>query len=70
MSLERTKRGRNFEEIIYCNTAVLSMCNRNGKTVYAASDMEVSSTKQPGDKVKVVWNSVDNAEKGYCFFEV
>ena len=31
------------------------------KTVYAASDIEVSTTKQPDDKVLVSWNSIEGA---------
>lgn len=41
-----------------------------GKTVYAVSAMKVSTTKQPGDKVKVVWNSVDDAVEYHVWLSV
>ena len=41
-----------------------------GKTVYAASSIEISTTKQPEDKVVVAWNPIKDAVKYHVWLSV
>lgn len=73
MSLERTKVRLGEDDLKKRHIVMLLCCLfllGIGKTVYAASSIEISTTKQPEDKVVVAWNPIKDAVKYHVWLSV